>query len=131
MPGRSETFEPVPNKRLKRAHGGKHEGAGIEDFRIVLREAAHCPRHRHAAIGVDVHLAYAMTNAALDFLNRHAPGLRHFAAMRIDHVLQFLRHRTGSVHDEVSVRQTAVDRLYPVHREDFPIGRASEFISPV
>ena len=37
-------------------------------------------------------MAHAVPDAALDFLDRHAPGLRHLAAVLVDDVLKVLRH---------------------------------------
>jgi hypothetical protein len=57
--------------------------------------------HRHAVVGVDVDLAHAVLDAALDLLDRHAPGRLLAAVLGVDDVLQVLRHRGGAVHHEM------------------------------
>jgi hypothetical protein len=46
-------------------------------------------------------------------------------------VLQVLRHRRRAVHDEMRVRQLAVDFLDHVHRQDLAVRLAREFVGAV
>ena len=72
-----------------------------------------------------------MLDTALDLFDRHTPCLGHFTAILVDDVLQILRNRGRAVHNEVGVRQTAVDLLDDVHGEDIAIRLAAEFVSAV
>ena len=72
-----------------------------------------------------------MPDAADDFLDRHAPGLRHLAAELVERVLQRLRHRGRAVHHQMRVRQAAVDFLDHVHGEDIAVGLARELVGAV
>ena len=49
-------------------------------------------------VGVDIHFANAVLDAALDFFDGNSPGLLELAAKLIDDVLQLLRNATTSVH---------------------------------
>jgi len=76
-----------------RIHRGLQEFARVE-FAFDLRSNFPERRgHRQPAIGIDIDLADTMPDAAHDFLDRHAPGLRHLAAELIERILQRLRHR--------------------------------------
>jgi uncharacterized protein YaiI (UPF0178 family) len=89
---------------------------------LSVQHLADLAGHRHAVVGVDVDLAHAVLDAALDLLDRHAPGLRHLAAELVDDVLQVLRHRGRAVHHQMRVGQLAVDFLDHVHRQDVAVG---------
>ena len=51
--------------------------------------------------------------------------------MGIDHVLQVLRYRTGTMHHQMRFGQAFVDRLDLGHRQDVAIGCTGELISSV
>src|SRR5262245_31495802 len=93
LAGRPELFVALPAQFGHRLHRRLEILARVELAGILLQDAADFSGHRHPVVGVDVDLANAMTDAALDLLDRHAPGLRHLAAVAVDDVLQLLRHR--------------------------------------
>ena len=72
-----------------------------------------------------------MLDAPLDFLNRHAVGLWHLAAVLVDDVLQFLRHARRAVHHQVAVGKLGVNLFDPLHRQHIAVRLAAEFVSPV
>ena len=84
--------------------------------------------HGHAVIGVDIHLAHAILDAALDFFHRHTPCLRHLTAIGVDDVLQILRHGRRAVHHEMGVRQQAVNFFNHMHGQNSAVWLAGEFI---
>src|ERR1700687_902226 len=88
-----EFLQPLFAKPSHRLHRGFEIFARIEFLRIVVQYLSYLPGHRHAVVGVDVDLADAVLDAALDLGNRHAPGRLHLAAIGVDDVLQVLRHR--------------------------------------
>src|SRR5205085_102822 len=105
--------------------------AGVEFLGRAREHLANGGGNRDAAVGIDVDLADAVLDAALNLFDRHAPGLLHVAAVFAQLVLQVLRHRGAAVHDEVAVGKLSVDRDDAVHGEHFAIGFASEFVGAV
>src|ERR1700733_7730044 len=93
MARRTELFEPLAAEIAHRIHRWLEEFARVEFAPGLGCYLSECRGHRQPAIGVDVDLADAMPDAAHDFLDRHAPGLRHLAAELIENILQWLRHR--------------------------------------
>src|SRR5690606_14139638 len=89
----AEAFEPVAAERAQRIDRRFQELPRVELSRIFHRDAAELPGHRHAAVGVDVDLADAVADAALDLFDWNAIGLRHLPAVAVDNVLQLLRDR--------------------------------------
>ena len=111
MTGRAELLEAFATKLTHRIHRGLEEFARIEFGSRLRCDLAEHRGHREAAIGVDIDLAHAASDAVHDLFHRYAPGLRHLAAELVEHVLERLRHRGRAVHDQVRVRQPAVNFL--------------------
>ena len=131
LAGGAELLEALGAQPLERIHRRLQELARIELAPLLERDLAELPGHRHAAVGVDVDLAHAVADAGHDLLDRHAPGLRHLAAVGVDHVLQLLGHRGAAVHHQVRVRQPLVDRRDHVHRQDVAGRRLRELVGAV
>src|SRR5216684_8029665 len=83
-----EFLQPLFAKFRHRLHRGLEIFARIEFAGILVEHLADLAGHRHPVVGVDVDLADAVLDAALDFRNRHAPGRLHLAAIGVDDVLQ-------------------------------------------
>jgi hypothetical protein len=67
----------------------------------------------------------------LDFLDRHAVGFLHVAAVLADLGQQILRHRRRAVHHQMGVRDARVDFLDAVDGEDVAGGLAGELVGAV
>ncbi len=128
LAGGAEFLEALAADGFHRVHGGLQIFARIELGRLFGEQLADRAGDGHAVVGVDVDLAHAMLDAALDLFDRHAPGLRHLPAILVDDVLQFLRHRRRAMHHQMSVGQAAMDLLDHVHRQHRAIGLAREFV---
>ncbi len=89
----AKLLETLLAELRQRSHGRLHIFARIEFARVFLQHAADLAGHRHAAVGIDVDLAHAILDAALDLFDRHAPGRLHLAAIFVDDLLQFFRNR--------------------------------------
>src|ERR1700722_14123638 len=87
MACRAELFEPLAAEIAHRIHRGLEEFARIEFAPGLGRYFPECRGHRQPAIGVDIDLADAVPDAAHDYHNRHAAGLRHLAAELIERIL--------------------------------------------
>ncbi len=122
VPGGGEAIDEDTLQAVAEATGGRM-------FRA--RDAAELAGHRHTAIGIDIDLPYAVTNASLDFFDRHAIGLWHLTTVAVDDVLQFLRHGGRTMHDEMRVRQPPIDLFDDMHRQDLAIGLAGKLVGPV
>src|SRR6185437_11346758 len=87
--------QPKDSKRLadlaRRRCRGLEELAWTEIGGVVVSRAPHRGGHRQADVGVDVHLANAVTDTLLDFLHRHAVGLGNFTAVLAQQRQPFLR----------------------------------------
>ena len=80
----AERLEPLDADFLGLVHGGLQEPPGIELPRALFHSAAHGGGHGEADVGIDVHLAHAVADAFLDFLDRDAVGLADVAAVVAD-----------------------------------------------
>ena len=72
-----------------------------------------------------------MLDGGLDFLDRNAIGFTHFTAELTDLGEELLRNGGGTVHDEVRIRETGVNFLHAVNRQNFARGLTGELISAV
>src|SRR5262245_25669733 len=75
LAGRPEFLEPLPAELNHRLHGGFQILARVEFAFVFGEHPADFTGHRHPVVGVDVDLAHAVADAALDFLDRDPPGL--------------------------------------------------------
>ena len=117
--------------RLGGGAGGLEPFAGIELVGVFRQELAHRAGHGQADVGVDVDLAHAVLDGFLDFLDGHAVGFLHLAAVLVDDGQQLLRHAGGAVHHQVGVGDAAVDLLDAVDRQDVAGGLAGELVGAV
>src|SRR3954469_8738804 len=92
-PGTAERLEAVLAELPRRRDRRLQEGARIEARPIADEGAPDGACHRQPDVGVDVDLAYAVPDAATDFLDRPAEGLLHLAAVLADYREPLLRHR--------------------------------------
>ncbi len=113
----AELLETILAKLGHRRHCWLEILARIKFARIFLQHAADLTCQCHAVVGVDVDLAHAMLDAALDFFNRHTPSRLHLAAIFVDDFLKLFRHRRRTVHDEMRVWQLAMDFFDHIHRQ--------------
>ena len=51
--------------------------------------------------------------------------------MGVEHILQLLRHTRRAVHHQMDIRQSAIDFFHHIHRQNFTIWLAGEFIGPM
>ena len=102
--------------------------ARVELARFLGEGLAHRTGHREADVGVDVDLAHAALDAALDLLDRHAVGLLDVASVLANDRQPLLRHARRAVHHEVGVRHLRVDGGDAVHREDVAGRLAGELV---
>src|ERR1700730_7984838 len=91
--GGTELLEPLPANLAHRVHRGFQEFARIEFAWRLMRDAAKFGGHSETAIGIDVHLAHPVLDAAHDLLDRDAISLTHGAAIGVEAVLEVLRNR--------------------------------------
>src|SRR5271169_896635 len=101
LAGGVELLQPLFAELGHRLHRGLEIFARVEFFRVFVEHLADLPGHRHPVVGVDIDLAHAVLDAALNLGDRHAPGRFHLAAIGVDDLLQVLRHRGGAVHDQM------------------------------
>jgi len=92
--------------------------ARVELFRLLRERFANRAGDRESVVGVDIDLANAGADAALNLGHRHAVGLFDLAAVLVDDANEILGHRARPVHDEVTVRDVPMDLLDAIHRED-------------
>ncbi len=92
---------------------------------------AHERRDRQATVGVDVDLAHAVLDAALDRRDRHAEARVDLAAGGLDALDDVRGDARRAVHDDVRVGQAAVDVLDDLHVEDVAVGLARELVGTV
>ena len=92
---------------------------------------AHRRGHRQPDVGVDVDLAHAALDAALDLLDRHAVGLLDVAAVLADDRQPLLRHAGRAVHHQVRVRHRGVDLRDALDGQDVAGGLARELVGAV
>src|SRR3569623_3470576 len=111
-----------------RLDGGGEEFARIDFLRVVGHGLAHRAGRRHAQGGGDVDLAHAVLDTFDDFFDRHAVGLAHVAAVAVDDLEPFLRHRRRTVHHQMGVGNARVDFLDAADRENVAGGRTAELI---
>ncbi len=131
MAGRAELDEAVLADLAHGVLGGLEIGARVELVRLLGQDLADRAGDGQAVVGVDIDLAHAVLDAALDLFHRHAPGLGNGAAVLVDDVLQFLGNRRGAVHHQVGVGQALVDLLDHVHGQDVAVRLARELVGPV
>mmetsp|Transcript_38701 Transcript_38701/g.90547 ORF Transcript_38701/g.90547 Transcript_38701/m.90547 type:complete len:311 (+) Transcript_38701:540-1472(+) len=105
--------------------------ARVELARLLGEHLAHRRGHRQPDVGVDVDLAHAALDAALDLLDRHAEGLLHLAAVLVDDGQQLLRHAGRAVHHEMGVGNARVDLLDAADGQDVAGGFAAELVGAV
>ena len=91
----------------------------------------HGTGHGQPNIGVDVDLAHAALDAALDFFHRHAIGLLYVAAKLANDGQPFLRHAAGAVHHQVGVRDLRMNGDDAVHGQNVARGLARELVGAV
>nr|CUV12243.1 conserved protein of unknown function [Ralstonia solanacearum] len=114
--------------RLGSLARGLEPFAGVELVGVFGQELAHRAGHRQADVGVDVDLAHAVLDGFLDFLDRHAVGFLHLAAVLVDDGQQLLRHARRAVHHQVGVGDARVDFLDAADRQDVAGGLARELV---
>jgi hypothetical protein len=118
LAGAAELLVAFDADGLGRQHCRLQIVARIELCGILVQVLANGGGHGQPNVGVDVDFAHAVLDAFLDFLDRYAVRLLHVAAISADVREQVLRHRRAAVHDEVRIRDSRVDRLDAVDRED-------------
>ena len=89
----AELLQALPAELGHRLHGGLEILARIEFGGFFRKHLADGGGHRQAVVGVDVDLAHAVLDAALDLLDRDAPGRLDVAAVVVDELLQILGDR--------------------------------------
>ena len=72
-----------------------------------------------------------MLDGFLDFLDWHAVGFLHLAAVLVDDGQQLGGHRRGTVHDQVGVGDALVDFLDAADGQDVARGLAAELVGAV
>src|SRR5713226_2966509 len=127
----TELLETLAAKTVHRVHRGFQEFARIEFAPGLRGYLAERRSHRQSTVGIDIDLADAMLDAADDFLDWNAPGLRHLATKCVEDVLQRLRHRRRTVHHQMRVRQPAMDFLNHMHGEDLTVRLSRKFVGAV
>src|SRR4051794_27814743 len=71
LAGGSELLVALPAELGHRIHGGLEISARVELAGMLLQEAADFAGHGHPVVGVDIDLAHAVTDAALDLRDRN------------------------------------------------------------
>src|SRR3981189_259342 len=94
----AELLEALAAKIAHRIHRGFQEFTRIEFAPGLRGDLAERRGHRQPTVGIDIHLADSMLDAAANFLDWNAPGLRHLAAKGVEDVLQRLGHRWRTMH---------------------------------
>src|SRR5712664_42198 len=84
LTGGIEFLQPLLAEFRHRFHRRLGMFARIEFAGILVEHLADLARHRHAVVGVDVDLADAVLDDALDLGNRKAQGRLHLAAIGVD-----------------------------------------------
>src|SRR5262245_28391570 len=92
MPCRAESLEALAAKIAQAIHRRFQKFARIELAPALGCDLAERRGHRQPAVGIDIDLSDTVLDAADDFVDRHAPGLRHLAAEPVESILQRLRH---------------------------------------
>jgi hypothetical protein len=92
MPAQPKASKRALADALRRLGGGLQRLARVELAGLLGEDLAHRAGHRQADVGVDVDLAHAAGDAALDLFHRHAVGLLDVAAVLADDGQPLLRH---------------------------------------
>ena len=104
---------------------------GSNSLGLLGKDLAHGAGHGQADVGVDVDLAHAALDAALDFFHRHAVGFLDVAAVLADDGQPLLRHAARAVHHQVGVGDLRMDGRDAVDGQDVAGGLAGELVGAV
>jgi hypothetical protein len=110
---------------------GLHVIARVESLGLFYEHLADRAGHSHAVVGVDVDLADAVLDTALDLFHGNAERRTHLSAVLIDDVLQVLRHARRTVHHQVGVGKLLIDLFNPLHYQHFAGGLLAELVRAV
>src|SRR5690606_26517035 len=131
LAGGAEDFQARDHDILHGGDRGPQPFARVEFGFVFGKEAAHGGGGGQAQVGVDVHLAHAVADAFLDFLDRDAVSFLHFAAILVNQFEQVLRYGGGAVHHEVGIGQAAVDFADAADGKRVSRGGTAEFVGAV
>ena len=127
----AELLHPLAADHLHGVAQRDEVAARVELVGVVAHELADGGGGREAPVGVDVDLAHAVADAALDRVDRNAEGGLQGAAGGVDALDQVAGHRGGAVHHQVGVGQPAVDLLDQVHDQHVAGRRLGELVGAV
>src|SRR5690606_10649924 len=105
--------------------------ARVELALVLCEETTNGTSAGEAQVGINVYLAHAVLDTFNDLFHRYAVGFRNLAAELIDNLEPFLRHRRGTVHHQVGVRNTRIDRLDAIHRQNVAGRRTGKLVGAV
>ena len=95
-----DVSELVADDLLDIRTGGLQILARIELVGMLVEELADRAGHSETEIGVDIDLANGKLRRVTELLLRHADGVGHLAAVRVDHLNVLLRYGAGTVQND-------------------------------
>src|ERR1700733_7028626 len=104
LSGAPEGLETRLAQRSRSLSGRDQRLTRVELARIPAKGSAHGAGHRQTNICVDIHLAHAGADSALDLLDRNTVGLLDVAAVFANDGQPLLRYAGGAVHHQVGIR---------------------------
>ena len=85
--------------------------AGIKMIRMLSEVLTDVTGHCKTDIGVDIDLTYGQLSCLTELLFRNTYGVRHVAAVLVNHLNEFLRNRAGTVKNDRETGQS-LDTLF-------------------
>ena len=101
----------MSNHILNSLTGGLQILTGIEVIRMLCEVLTDVTGHGKTDIGVDIDLTYGKLSCLTELLFRNTYGVRHVAAVLVNHLNEFLRNGAGTVKNDRETGQS-LDALF-------------------